>query len=452
MKRGTALAGLLLLSAATAANAAVSEADLQQLQQKLEQALNRIDQLEQRLAAVDATQPAASTAPAGAVVSAQAPAPAPAAVAAAPADQVASTAAKAEPSAWTDRIRIEGDFRYRFQNDDKGDPIDESRDRNRIRARPLIIATLDDELQVGFGLATGENNDPVSTMQTLGDGGSDKEVTIDLAYFDWTGIEDTSIRGGRFKNTFLVVGGSQLQWDSDWRPEGTDAAWSNGTFFAQGAGVYLESDSNQDNEEFSYIVQTGAMGKLGSLALTGGVGYTDIGAADKPCFYNQSSSVPGASNLCQGNLTNGVSPDQTYLYNFQVYNVFAQVGMDVANLPLLFFADYINNTDADDYEQGYLLGTQLGSLKEKGDWQVGYYYEELESNSTLGLLTNSDFGGGGANGKGNVVSAGYAFTSQTNFQLTYLMVDRNSDHIATINNGQEISVDTLQLDLNFKYK
>ncbi|MBK6509169.1 MAG: putative porin [Haliea sp.] len=299
MKRGTALAGLLLLSAATAANAAVSEADLQQLQQKLEQALNRIDQLEQRLAAVDATQPAASTAPAGAVVSAQAPAPAPAAVAAAPADQVASTAAKAEPSAWTDRIRIEGDFRYRFQNDDKGDPIDESRDRNRIRARPLIIATLDDELQVGFGLATGENNDPVSTMQTLGDGGSDKEVTIDLAYFDWTGIEDTSIRGGRFKNTFLVVGGSQLQWDSDWRPEGTDIAWNNGTFFAQGAGVYLESDSNQDNEEFSYILQTGAMGKLGPLALTGGVGYTDIGAADKPCFYNQSSSVPGASNLCQ---------------------------------------------------------------------------------------------------------------------------------------------------------
>ncbi|MBK6736949.1 MAG: putative porin [Haliea sp.] len=292
----------------------------------------------------------------------------------------------------------------------------------------------------------------MSTMQTLGDGGSDKEVTIDLAYFDWTGIEDTSIRGGRFKNTFLVVGGSQLQWDSDWRPEGTDAAWSNGTFFAQGAGVYLESDSNQDNEEFSYIVQTGAMGKLGSLALTGGVGYTDIGAADKPCFYNQSSAVPGADDLCQGNQAVGVEPDQTYLYDFQVYNVFAQAGMDVANLPLLFFADYINNTDADEYEQGYLIGTQLGSLKEKGDWQVGYYYEELESNATLGLLTNSDFGGGGANGKGNVVSAGYAFTSQTNFQLTYYMVDRNSDHIATINNGQEISVDTLQLDLNFKYK
>ncbi|MBK6736948.1 MAG: hypothetical protein IPG64_03165 [Haliea sp.] len=155
MKRGTALAGLLLLSAATAANAAVSEADLQQLQQKLEQALNRIDQLEQRLAAVDATQPAASTAPAGAVVSAQAPAPAPAVVAAAPADQVASTAAKAEPGAWTDRIRIEGDFRYRFQKDDVGDPISDSRDRNRIRARPVIIATLDEELEVGFGLATG---------------------------------------------------------------------------------------------------------------------------------------------------------------------------------------------------------------------------------------------------------------------------------------------------------
>lgn len=445
MKRGTALAGFLLLGGATAANAAVSEADLQRLQEKLEQALNRIDQLEQRLAAVDATQQAAATAPADAVIAAPAAVPA-------PASQVASTAVKAEPDAWTDRIRLEGDFRYRFQEDDVGDPISDSRDRNRIRARSVVIAKLDEELEVGFGLATGQNNDPVSSNQTLGDGGADKDVTIDLAYFDWTGVPDSSIRGGRFKNTFMVVGGSQMQWDSDWRPEGMDIAWNNGTFFAQGAGLYLESDSNQDNSEFSYILQAGAMGKLGPLALSGGVGYTDIGAAGKPCFYNQSSAVPGADDLCQGNQAVGVEPDQAYLYDFQVYNVFAQAGMDVADLPLLFFTDYINNADADEYEQGYLIGTQLGALKEKGDWQIGYYYEELESNATLGLLTNSDFGGGGTNGKGNVVSAGYAFSSQTNFQLTYYMVDRNSDHIATINNGEEISFDTLQLDLNFKYK
>jgi len=41
-----------------------------------------------------------------------------------------------------------------------------------------------------------------------------------------------------------------------------------------------------------------------------------------------------------------------------------------------------NSTDADEYEQGYLIGTQLGALKESGDWQSGYYFEELESNST----------------------------------------------------------------------
>ena len=65
------------------------------------------------------------------------------------------------------------------------------------------------------------------------------------------------------------------------------------------------------------------MGKLGPLALSGGVGYSDVGAAGKPCFYNQSSAVPGADDLCKGNQAVGVEPDQTYLYDFQVYNVFA---------------------------------------------------------------------------------------------------------------------------------
>lgn len=420
---------------APAAPAAVTDEQVQQLLERIEAQDKRIAELEK------ASAPAASS-------------PAPVAPAATDntslSAQVAANTTRLEKMSWADRIRIEGDFRYRYQNDDVGNPIDDSRNRNRIRARSAIIAAVSPELSVGFGLATG-SDDPVSTNQTLGGGGSSKQINLDLAYFDWTGLADTSIRGGKVKNSFQTVGGSQLQWDGDWRPEGAGIAWSNGAFFAQGLGTYLESDSNRGNSEFAYLLQAGAKAELGPVALTGGVGYTSIDAEGKGCYYNESSLVPEADQLCQGNQAVGLPGALVYANDFEVYNVFAQAGFNIADLPVAVFADYVNNSAADDYEQGYIVGAQFGSAKAKGTWQVSYYYEDLESNATLGLLTNSDFGGGGTNGAGSVFSGTYALSDKTNVTATYFLVDRNTDNIATINNGDEVSVDTLQLDLNFKY-
>lgn len=435
------LALALTVSAGLALNApsafgAVTEAQIQQLLDRIDAQDKRIAELEKSQAVVGTVQQAEIGAVAGSDV--------------AIADQVAANTARLDKMSWADRIRIDGDFRYRYQNDDTGSPVNNSRNRNRIRARPAIVATLSPELTVGFGLATG-SDDPVSSNQTLGNAGSSKQINLDLAYFDWKGLTDTSIRGGKFKNTLQVVGGSQLQWDSDWRPEGSDVTWSNGTFFAQGLGTYLESDSNKDNAEFAYIFQAGAKGEMGPVALTGGIGYTKIDAKDHACYYNQSSAVPTADEFCQGNQATGVPGSLVYVTNFEVYNIFAQAGFTIADFPVTVFADYINNNAADDYEQGYMVGAQFGNAKAKGTWQVGYYYEDLESNATLGILTNSDFGGGGTNGAGSVFSGTYALSDKTNVAATYFLVDRNTDNIATINNGDKISVDTLMLDLNFKY-
>ena len=426
--------GMVIGSAvnAPAALAAVTDEQVKQLLERIEAQDKRIAELEKS----SAKAPAAAPATAGTDKALS--------------EQVAANTTRLEKMSWADRIRIEGDFRYRYQNDDVGSPVDDSRNRNRIRARPALVANLSPELAVGFGLATG-SDDPVSTNQTLGNAGSSKQINVDLAYFDWKGLTDTSIRGGKFKNTFQTVGGSQLQWDGDWRPEGADITWTNGTFFAQAAGTYLESDSDKGNSEFAYLLQAGARGEFGPVALTGGVGYTNINAEGKACYYNQSSFVPAAGELCQGNQATGVPGSLVYANDFEVYDVFAQAGIKVANLPVTVFAEYINNSAADDYEQGYMVGAQLGSAKARGTWQVSYYYEDLESNATLGILTNSDFGGGGTNGAGSVFSGTYALSDKTNVTATYFLVDRNTDNIVTINNGDDISVDTLQLDLNFKY-
>lgn len=451
MKRWTALAGLAVLGVSATANAAVSDEEFQQMKLMLEQTLERLNQLEQQQAVVDTVQQAEIVVEEDQIVTV-------AGVEMATAEQVAANRAKLDKMSWADRISWFGDFRYRYEYLDAGAPVDATRNRQRIRARPAMSAALSPTLQVGFGLATGNDLDPISSNATLGGGGGDKQINVDLAYFDWTGITDTSIRAGKFKNTFQVVGGSELQWDGDWRPEGFDATWSNDTFFVQGLSTWLESDSNKSNNDWAYIVQAGAQGKLGPAKLKGGIGYTDITAKGKDCYYAQvdglPSGTPSDGQLCYGNQAtdNGATTPRQYLYDFNVIDVFAEATFEVGKLPLSIWGDYIQNADADEYDSGYQAGVQLGNAKEKGSWQLAYYYQDLESNATLGLLTNSDFGFGGTNGAGSVFSGAYAMTGNTNFAVRYYLVDRNTDKIATINNGQEVSADTLQLDLNFKYK
>ena len=101
---------------------------------------------------------------------------------------VAEVEEQAAKSSWTDSIRWKGDFRYRYETFDiENKP---NRDRNRIRARAALIADVTPTIEVGLGLASG-GDDPVSSNQTLGGGGSTKDLRIDLAYFDWDGLKDT---------------------------------------------------------------------------------------------------------------------------------------------------------------------------------------------------------------------------------------------------------------------
>ncbi len=381
MKQWMAMAGVAALVSAPVANAEVSDAEFQELKNTLEQALDRINELEAEGPATTAgDQPEELSL----------------------AEQVKANTEKLAKSDWAQRIKFDGDFRYRYQSDDI-DPFtfdfnvdgdgnvvpgkvegDDTRNRNRIRARIAMTADLGDGWEVGIGMASG-GDDPVSTNQTLGGGGSTKDINLDMAYFDYTGFENTSIRGGKFKRTLKTVGKSQLQWDGDWRPEGFDVAWENDMFFAQGMGTWLESDSKKGNSDFSYLLQAGTKLELGVVKLTAGVGYSEIDAAGEECFYDfdDGGCFGNESDVSVGLTPAGEEP--SYLYDFEVYNVFAEVGFDIGAMPVKIFGDFIKNDAADDYDSGVLVGAQLGKVKKPGSWQIKAYYEELESNATLGL-------------------------------------------------------------------
>lgn len=441
MNRTVGVLGLLLLVSSTV-NAAVSDEEFQKVKELLQQALNRIQQLEAgsvqtnatvvELAKSNATTAAAAVTLADSKKRSTASAP--------------QIEADKQSMSWAERISWSGDFRYRYQNDDI-DIFAEDRNRQRIRARSAMTARLTKSIDTVFGIATGGDS-PTSSNLTLGNSGSSKRINLDLAYFDWEVINNLNIRGGKFDNTLERPGGSLMQWDSDWRPEGMDVAYKGETFFAQFLGTWLESDSNL-SEEYGWIVQTGAKLKLGPVRLKAGLSYTDIDAAERDCFFK-----PAEDGSCFGNDidTATAAPIGTYLFDFEIYDVFAEVSFNVSEVPIVVWADYIKNDAAQIDNKGYQLGFQLGKAQNRGSWQIKYYYEDLEANATLGLLANSDFGGGGTNGKGSFVQATYATTDKTNIKFTYYAVEKNQNINPLLHSGTKFDWNTLFVDLNFKYK
>ena len=124
---------------------------------------------------------------------------------------------------------------------------------------------------------------------------------------------------------------------------------------------------------------------------------------------------------------------------------FAEYKFKLGGKSVAIFGDYAHNTKADENDTGYLFGVKYGSAKAKGQWDVAWFYEKLEADAVLVLLTDSDFGGGGTDAKGNVFQGTYAFHERWNFKATYFL---NQNNLAS---GNARDFDRLQLDMNFKF-
>ncbi len=360
--------------------------------------------------------------------------------------KVAKVTEAREASSWSERVKVKGDFRYRYQNDNVDLPGRSERNRQRIRARPAIIARLPNNVEVGVGLATGGDS-PVSSNQTLGGGGSSKGINLDLAYFDWQGIRDLHLMGGKFKNEFVRAGGNGLLWDSDWRPEGFQVLFDRGAFFANGLLNWMAADNSKGGgEDLTWGVQGGVKVPAGPARIKVGLSYFDIPAKGRSCFFDAGDCFGNTGIPDPGN-----PGDFLYAFDYREIEGFAEVAIDAFGLPSQLFANYVRNDAAKGNDTGYAVGVKFGKAKKQGSWEIGYLYQDLEADAVLGLLTDSDFAGGGTDSRGHKVSGGYALTDASKINLTYFMTERRDSNGAE-NGGQPFDVDTLQLDFNWKYK
>jgi len=348
--------------------------------------------------------------------------------------ELSEAASVASASSWADTIKLKGDFRYRYESIDVEDK--DTRERNRIRARTEITATLPNNVDVGIGVASG-GEDPVSSNQTLGGGGSSKGLQLDLAYAKWNATEDLYLQAGKFKNPLYKPGKSGLLWDGDWRPEGISAGWASDHIFTSFFGNWLESDSKKSNDAFAWGLQGGVKFNLGDASVTTALAYYDFPTAGNEAYFDD-------------DFFGNSSVDGVYLYDYEMIEAGADIGMNIFEMPLSVFANYVQNQDADDYDSGWQAGAKLGSAKSKGGWEIGYRYQDLEADAVLGLLSDSDFAGGGTDGKGHVLSGAYGVNKQWKLGVTWF-INNEAGEKNFEDEGGALDYDRIMLDTVFKF-
>ncbi|MCP5091323.1 MAG: hypothetical protein GY949_10415 [Gammaproteobacteria bacterium] len=433
MKRILFLTLVANVVALPSAFAAVTDAEIAELRQQLAAVSQRLEELATENAELRNAQEQAATAIADVRTSVS---------------EVKGADTAAGKEAWSDRIRLDGDFRYRFESIDAEGSS--TRERNRVRARANIRAELADDVEVGFGLATG-GDDPVSTNQTLGGGGSSKGIVLNLAYVDWEAAEGLHVLGGKFKNPLVRAGKQALMWDGDWTPEGIGLSYKRDRFFANALATYLESDSKKGNDNFSWGAQFGMTGQIGGAKIRGGISYfsintqgesTTFGDATDPDDYFGNSAIEAGGPAC------GTTPgaECAYLYDYSLTEVFGEAAFNIGDWPALVFVDYVKNDDPSDNDTAWTAGARIGQAKDRGQMQFSYYYADKEADATLGLLTDSDFAGGGTDNKGHFLQLNYGVNKSWSIGAQYFINEMD------ISSGSKRDYDRLIVDAQWKWK
>ena len=101
--------------------------------------------------------------------------------------------------------------------------------------------------------------------------------------------------------------------------------------------------------------------------------------------------------------------------------------------------------DAADLDTAWAAGLKVGKASSPGTWELGYTYQDVEADALLGLVTDSDFAGGGTDANGHILRGAWAVNKQWKIGFTYFDNQRNMDV------GDEEDYQRLMLDTAFKF-
>lgn len=355
-------------------------------------------------------------------------------------------------------LNIGGDFTIRYQRDvvDVSVPgfSEVARDSFQYRLRIGLNYDLGNDYSVGIGLTGGSPG--FGFGQSLGnpfnvynstDVFEHGELGLDYAFVRKTmDMEGTSVSVTAGQAPVPFVGGGIL-WDEDVRPSGLTVKANSGELFGL-LGWY--EGYNQGFGESSaqmYAAQAGWAGQAtDNLNLTAALAY-----------YHWNHATANQSRFDAGPiLLPGVDRDD---YNFQIVDVYAALGGKVGEVDVTVSGEYWQNLSAEGPRgTGQLAaigedpedndtGWQLGVTGKMGDWTAGYTYAHIEADSQLigftGPLADNNWLFLAPEARGHKLSLGYQLTSNATLGgAVYMLKDIN---------GIGYDVDIYQVDATFSF-
>ncbi len=319
--------------------------------------------------------------------------------------------AKSGMADYVDAVRLNGDFRGRYDGIYKDAIGNVDRNRWRYRLRFGITVDMFDSLEMGFRLGSGDvaglssTVDPISQNATFENNGAKKGIYIDLAYASWNPLKgptwSSATTIGKMENPFVF---SDAVFDRDYTPEGVaqtvgyklnsvhafkaiGSAWALDEI-NQGAGASLDpyffGGQGRWNADWNTKWQSTAGVAMFSIINRDRLGNTDVPNIN---VGNTRQAIPSAANASPTYAFNTIMADAGVTFNFidgiPFYNT---------KFPITLSGDFSHNNSAPDDNQGYSVGVVFGKSGKRGLWDVTYRYKHVEANVWYEEFLNSDSG------------------------------------------------------------
>lgn len=298
---------------------------------------------------------------------------------------------------WIQTFKLGGDLRLRYEYSDKRHDSSKGDNRGRVRFRLGATSKVNDQVEVGFGIATeSDGGDHDSRNITFGQTFEGKSIRLDYAYAKYSPYNWLSLYGGKMKRKNILWQPMDIFWDGDITPEGGAVLLSKKigdvTLFSNQGYLIAEDDGVGDALSIAYV-QPGAKVKLSDN--------TQLKAA--VTYYGVDSKNDTTDHGNNGNTMDG----SAYKYDYDSIN--PCVELSVSNpfgglVPYAsLFGEFIHAFDPEEDNNGWGLGLMFGDKKIKkfGHWQFKYQYAKKEADCWFDPLNDSDAYSGDTNVKGH---------------------------------------------------
>lgn len=278
---------------------------------------------------------------------------------------------------------VSGDLRLRHEILNPEDGATEN--VNRVRARIRLNGDLNDTMNYGIGLTTG--NRRLS-------GTTNEHIAVDLAYIGWDVSDNFTVIGGKINNPLYRVGDNELLWNDEFNPEG-GAVQIDMDIFGKGGQIITPTTS---------------------LFINGGYFVLN----ERPT-EEDFALIGGQAGIVIGdNLTIGAGHYYYTLIEYSFYEYFGEMGIDLAGLPVTLYGNYVTDNDL----ESWIAGAKAAP----GIFELSYNYRDVDYRMVNYNFSDPDYTTfvGYDGGEGHEIGLGVDLMTNVTAQATYF-TDRDFD-------------------------